>query len=73
MSYVPELEAILLEYDTSERGKAEKDEFGMETAFERLHMTLSDWNYDARRKGWEKASIDIAEVTKMYDHTGRVG
>lgn len=40
---------------------------------ERLHMTLSDWNYDARRKGWERASIDIAEVTKMYDHTGRVG
>ena len=21
---------------------------------ERLHMTLSDWNFDARRKGWGK-------------------
>lgn len=40
---------------------------------ERLHMTLSDWNFDARRKGREKASIDIAEITKMYDNTGRIG
>lgn len=40
---------------------------------QRLYMTLSDWNFDARRKGVEKASIDIAEVTKMYDNTGRVG
>lgn len=38
-----------------------------------LYMVLNDWNFDAKRKGREKARIDIAEVCKMYDNTGRIG
>lgn len=38
-----------------------------------LYMLLDDWNFDAKRKGREKVSIDIAEVCKMYNNTGRIG
>lgn len=69
MSYVPELEAILLEYDTSERGKAEKDEFGMETAFERLNRQLEkDFPDD------EKARFHAQDnATEMFQWGFRIG
>ncbi len=69
MSYVPELEAILLEYDTSERGKAEKDEFGMETAFERLNKQLEkDFPDDEKARFYAQDN-----ATEMFQWGFRIG
>ena len=69
MSYVPELEAILMEYQTSERGKAEKDEFGMETAFERLNKQLEkDFPDDEKARYYAQDN-----ATEMFQWGFRIG
>lgn len=69
MSYVPELEAILMEYETSERGKAEKDEFGMETAFERLNKQLEkDFPDDEKARYYAQDN-----ATEMFQWGFRIG
>ena len=69
MKGLTDLDAIMLEYEASERGKADKDEFGMEAAFAWLDSQLKkDFPDDEEARYYAKDN-----ATEMFQWGFRIG